>query len=110
MGVILEAELQLTDNLLLKKVTTQISVPQYPQIFANNLEGTALHYGRCSFVKNKTFLQECFSTNFYDSDPTRVVSELTPERNIRRNALVFNASRSSQLGKSIRWKLQKMQE
>lgn len=108
LGVILEVELELTDNLPLKKVTTQVSVSKYPEIFANNLDGTALHYGRCSFVKNQTFLEECFSTSFYESESSNVVSTLTPEKNIRRNALVFNASRSSNLGKSIRWKLQKM--
>lgn len=107
LGVILEAEIELTENLRLNKTTIEVTAKEYSGMVENNADGMSLHYGRCSFVKDDTFLRECYSTNFYESAPARVVSNLRPEKNIRRNSLLLRASRESNLGKLARWKLQK---
>jgi len=64
-----------------------------------------LHYGRCSILPGKSFLTECYSTNLSSAGDRRIVSDLKPENNIKRNALIFGASRKSDLGKATRWKL-----
>ena len=107
LGVILEAEIELTDNLPLSKSTRPIAVEDYSASLAREAGKKALHYGRCSFVKDDTFLRECYSTDFYESATGPVVSELSPEKNIERNSLIFRASRESNLGKLARWSLQK---
>lgn len=106
LGVILEAEIELTENLPLKKLTAKVSIQEYVQTIKKNVDDIALHYGRCSFVPGKLFLTECYSTNFFESDAKPVESELKPEKNIKRNALAFGASRKSNFGKAARWKLQ----
>jgi len=107
LGVILEAELELTDNLPLTKTTAPVDMADYPELIRQSANGVALHYGRCSFVKNLTFLRECYSTNYHETSQDSVVSVLIPEKNIRRNALVFASSRTSDYGKRMRWWAQK---
>jgi len=107
LGVILEAEIELTENMRLEKETNKVTVNEYAIELRNNTNELSLHYGRCSFVPGKTFLTECYSTNLMASESTHTISDLKPERNIKRDALVFGASRKSDLGKAARWKLQK---
>lgn len=107
LGVILEAEIQLTDNTELIKSTYEVSVDKYAQDIAGKAENLSLHFGRCSFVQNESFLSECYSTNYQNITTTNVVSKLEPEKNVKRNAFIFSRSRQSNLGKKIRWRLQK---
>ena len=72
LGVILEAEIELTDNLPLKKVTNKFSVQEYACALRDQADELSLHYGRCSFVPGKTFLTECYSTNFRASEEKRI--------------------------------------
>ncbi len=108
LGVILEAEIELTDNAPLVKTTDKTSIKGYAQVASNLADDLSLHYGRCSFVPGKAFLKECYSTNFTKIDNGYTVSKLEPERNIKRNSLIFGASRKSYLGKVGRWALQKL--
>jgi len=107
LGVILEAEIELTDNLPLEKITKEVKAQDYTSLFESEVETMSLHYGRCSFVKGKSFLRECYSTSFYETALNSLVSKLEPEKNIKRNALIFNASRKNEFGKVVRWNLQK---
>jgi len=107
LGVILEAEIELTDNQSLEKVTRKVSVQEYADALMYQAHELSLHYGRCSFVPGRSFLTECYSTNLKTNDLERTVSDLKPEQNIKRNSLLFSASRVSDLGKATRWKLQK---
>ena len=107
LGVIIEAEIELTDNLLLEKETNKVSVSEYADALIKQTDELPLHYGRCSILPGKSFLTECYSTNLSSAGDRRIVSDLKPENNIKRNALIFGASRKSDLGKATRWKLQK---
>jgi FAD/FMN-containing dehydrogenase len=107
LGVIIEAEIELTDNLSLKKETNKISVNEYADELQDQAAELSLHYGRCSFVPGKSFLNECYSTDFSSDGIRRTVSNLEPETNIKLNTLIFGASRKSDLGKATRWELQK---
>ena len=107
LGVIVEAELELTDNIPLLKTTRRVTVEEYANTLSHSIGDLSLHYGRCSFVPNDSFLKECYSIDLKAKDSNRVVSNLAPEQNIKRNALIFAASRNSDLGKMVRWELQK---
>lgn len=107
LGVILEVEIELTENLPLEKETLASSVDAYAEALQHNADKLSLHYGRCSFVPGKSFLTECYSTNFIASAAGHAISDLKPEKNIVRNTFIFGVSRKSNLGKAIRWKLQK---
>ena len=107
LGVIVSAEIELTDNLPLEKTTRKIDIQNYAVELQNVVNDLSLHYGRCSFVPGKSFLTECYSTNFSEISNNRIISKLEPERNIKRNTLVFDASRNGDLGKMTRWNLQK---
>ena len=107
LGVILEAEIELTENLPLVKETNRVSIQKYANLLHYQVDKLSLHYGRCSFVPGKSFLTECYSTNFKARDTTRAISDLKPEMNVELNSLVFGASRKSDIGKLTRWELQK---
>ncbi len=107
LGVILEAEIELTDNAQLVKATSRVSIREYAKTLEHMAGDLSLHYARCSFVPGGTFLKECYSTNLNENERKFVVSKLEPEKNIKRNTLIFGSSRKSDLGKAIRWKLQK---
>lgn len=107
LGVILEAEIQLTENTELIKSTYKIPINLYAQDISAKAKDLSLHFGRCSFVQNDSFLKECYSTNFQNHMATSITSQLEPEKNIKRNAFIFARSRHSDLGKKIRWRLQK---
>jgi hypothetical protein len=106
-GVILEAEIELTDNVRLTKITNRTDYKDYSKSLVPEIDKMALHYGRCSIVKDETFLRECYSSNFYVADSSPIESSLVAEENVWLNAMFFAFSRSSNFGKSLRWKLQK---
>lgn len=107
LGVILEAEIELTDNLRLEKATQKTSVNKYVDMLQQQTGELSLHYGRCSFVPGNSFLTECYASNLSLVGASRTVSMLEPEKHIMRNAWVFAASRKSDIGKAFRWRLQK---
>ena len=107
LGVILEAEIELTKNLPLIKNTKQIDIKNYAKALKKEANELALHYVRCSFVKGKNYLRECYATNFKEMDGDSVVSQLIPEKDVKRNKTLFDLSRKSHLGKEARWSLQK---
>ena len=107
LGIILEAEIELTENLELIKSTVRTDYADYAAALTGNLDRLSLHFGRCSFIKDETFLRECYSINFHAADSTPVSPPLKKERRILFNSLFFNFSRNSSIGKKIRWSLQK---
>ncbi|MBU2706802.1 FAD-binding oxidoreductase [Zooshikella marina] len=109
LAVVLEAELSLTHNTLLEKSVTQIDYSAYWPLLQKTLNDNniALHYGRCSFVKGKTFLKECYAINYALTNNAPMTNELNHEKNITRNKYLFDLSRHSSSGKKLRWHLQK---
>ncbi|MGI0115228.1 FAD-binding protein [Zooshikella sp. RANM57] len=109
LAVILEVELSLTTNILLEKTVTAVDYsaywPHLEQLLQHN--NIALHYGRCSFVKGKNFLKECYSINYILKNNFPLSEKLNNEKHIIRNKYLFDLSRHSPTGKKLRWHLQK---
>ncbi|WP_018690928.1 FAD-binding oxidoreductase [Algicola sagamiensis] len=108
LGIILEAKIALTDNVLLKKTVHAVKYDEYWQQLKQDLaKGLSLHFGRCSFVQGKHFLDDCFQINYTVADAKRYTNPLHQESHIQRNRTFFHFSRQSNLGKHLRWSLQK---
>ncbi len=107
LGVILEVEIELTDNLLVIKSTTQTDYADYVSALLSRLDDLALHYGRCSIVRDESFLRECYSIDFHTAADVPVNLALNNETSIWLNSRIFNYSRHSDQGKRLRWWLQK---
>ena len=90
LGVILEAEIELTDNLPLEKQTYKVSINEYASMLQNQSQELSLHYGRCSYVPGKAFLTECYSTSLRSVGINPAISNLKPEQNIKRNISLTN--------------------
>lgn len=106
LGVILEAKLQLVDNLMLEKTVTAVDYQSYIAHLKDSADTLALHYGRCSIARNQDFLEECFSIDYVPTDAPASNAALQEEQHITRNAILFDLSRSSPYGKALRWQLQ----
>ena len=109
-GVILEAEIQLTTNEILQKVTDSVSYTEYPNHLRQKvIRKTAvhLHYGRLSIVPGDGFLREGYATRYISTGgvPDREI-KLVQEKWIKRNRYFFGISRKYEWGKKFRWKIQ----
>ncbi|HEY7884283.1 MAG TPA: FAD-binding oxidoreductase [Cellvibrionaceae bacterium] len=107
LGVVLEAEIELTDNLLLEKSTIPITAGSYGSHLVRGAEGLALHYSRCAIAKGPGFLKDCYAIDFYEAGKPGMIGELGEEKFVKRNAFLFGMSRKSNFGKYTRWWLQK---
>ena len=61
MGIILEAEIQLTTNQLLQKITDAVAYTEYADYLRQKVIAKPkvhLHYGRLSVAAGKSFLKE----------------------------------------------------
>lgn len=106
-GVILEVELRVIDDKMLVKSTRHVDYDSYISDLKANAHDIELHYGRCSFVKGDDFLKECYAIDYHPAENVPDNFELMDEKNIWRNTFLFNLSRDSNLGKDLRWYLQK---
>jgi decaprenylphospho-beta-D-ribofuranose 2-oxidase len=114
-GVILEVELQLTENVLYEEKTEFMNYKEYASYFQDNIMGQpsiGLHIARLS-VAPKSFLTEMYATTYLETEQTRNSSledyvELQAEEYILRNKLIFGLSRKYDWGKNRLWELQKV--
>ena len=110
-GVILDAEIQLTTNQILQKVTDSVSYTEYPNHLRQKVirkTEVHLHYGRLSIVPGDGFLREGYATRYISTSrgPDRKI-KLVQEKWIKRNRYFFGISRKHEWGKKFRWKIQK---
>lgn len=109
-GVILDVDLKLTENVKYTKSDKLISVSEYTDYFAKNVNGnskTGLQFGWPS-IRQKDFLDKIlFTTYERDSDAT-VTEPLLEEENMKRNSDMWVKSKKSETWKAIRWNLQEM--
>ena len=96
-GVILEAEIQLTTNQILQKVTDSVSYAEYPNHLRQKVIGKKevhLHYGRLSIAPGDGFLREGYATRYISTGgvPDRKI-KLVQEKWIKRNRYFFGISR-----------------
>jgi len=113
-GVILDVDLELTDNLVYEKETTLMDYSEYPDFFENNVRNNkniGLHFARLSIVPDETFLRETYATNYKTTNNyIDGIFELQEEQNIARDKFFFGLSRKYDWGKELRWYLQKKLE
>lgn len=110
-GVILDVDLELTENTIYQKETTLLDYKNYPDFFEKHVKGkqeVGLHFGRLSIAPGKQFLKETYVTNYKEiKNISPNIIELQTEKNIKRNKFFFELSRRYQWGKNLRWYLQK---
>ncbi|MFT4977921.1 MAG: decaprenylphospho-beta-D-ribofuranose 2-oxidase [Myxococcota bacterium] len=109
-GVILEAELQLTDNRVLAKEARMMDYTEFPAFFEEHIRDSPvrLFIARPS-IASSTLLRETAVTTWSVTDEplTDTLRPLGQEENILRDRLLFGDSRRSSGGKERRWALQK---
>jgi decaprenylphospho-beta-D-ribofuranose 2-oxidase len=113
-GVILDVELQLTDDVVYEVEHDWMDYKAYPVYFKNEVLGNAqthLHIARLSTAPS-SFLTEMYASNFTQVKDTPAFNlkdkELIEEENIQRNKMIFGLARSSDWGKERLWDLQKI--
>ena len=108
-GVVLDVDLQLTDNAVYEKHQDSVEYRDYPRYFEQHVRGhpeIGLHYAWAS-VRRKDFLQHFAAFSFVRTDQRPPgVFNLQHETHIWRNQIGLAMSRRSKLGKDFRWYLQ----
>lgn len=109
-GVILDVELELTDDAVFEKQTILMDYAEYPNYFEANIKDNpdvGLHFGRLSIAPD-TLLRDAYAVTYTKTDkrPKGVV-ELSKERNVRRDKFFFGLSRNWDWAKTFRWNSQK---
>ncbi len=109
-GVILDVDLELTENVAYEKHTELMEYTEYPEFFLDNVRNkkdVGLHFARLSIVKDDLFLRETYVTTYYKTDNSSIDWNLKSENNIFRDKFFYGLSRKYDWGKELRWKLQK---
>ncbi len=109
-GIILEATLQLTDNMVLEKTARLMDYTEFPAYFTEHIKDSdvALFIARPSIAPS-SLLRETVVTTWTRTEtvPEGALLTLGEEENVARDRLVFGDSRRSDGGKERRWALQK---
>lgn len=110
-GVILDVDIELTDDVLYKAKNEWIDYKDYPEYFKENVMGNSaieMHNSRISVAPNH-FLTEMYVTNYYNTDERKLsdYSDLQSEKYVRRNKFAFGLSRNFNWGKNFVWYVQK---
>lgn len=109
-GVILDVELELTDNAVYEKRTVVMDVAEYPAWLRTRVLGrpdVGLHFGRLSIVPGAFFLRETYAVDYRAVAPRPdSVVPLEEESGVALYRLTFGLSRGSDRGKAVRWSLQ----
>ena len=112
-GIIIDVTIQLTDNPVLRKESHIIDYTEFPLFFRKNIlcdPNTELFIARPS-VAPSSLLRETIVTvwkmNETQESRDEKIFALLQEKNVFRDKFFFDWSRRSNLGKEIRWYLQK---
>ena len=110
-GVILDADLELTNDVAYERNSIVMDYKEYPPFFQRNILNNrlvGLHSAKLS-IAPESFLTELVATSYIKTDQKvdQDIFTLQQEENILRNKLFFGASRKTGVGKSARWLLEK---
>ncbi|MEK6890120.1 MAG: FAD-binding oxidoreductase [Nanoarchaeota archaeon] len=108
-GVILDADIQLTDNTIYRTRTTRMNYTDFPDYFENHIkknESIELMLVRPSISPGNLF-EEFTVLTWEKTDETSDIFILTEEKNVARDKFLFGLSRKYDWGKDLRWFLQK---
>lgn len=109
-GVILEVDIELTDDVVYHASNQWIDYRDYPTYFKSEVLANPdieMHNSRISIAPNH-FLTEMYVTNYYRKDEKlENFNELLDEKYVRRNKFAFGLSRHFDWGKNFVWYVQK---
>ncbi|MEK3890176.1 FAD-binding oxidoreductase [Bacillus sp. FSL K6-3431] len=109
-GVILDVDIELTDDVVYKANNEWIDYKEYPTYFKNEIlanQNIEMHNSRISVAPNH-FLTEMYVTNYYREDKDlNEFNDLLNETYVRRNKFAFGLSRHFDWGKNFVWYVQK---
>ncbi|WP_163102491.1 FAD-binding protein [Peribacillus alkalitolerans] len=113
-GVILDVDLQLTDDELYRLEYQNVSYEKYPSHILHLLETKdyKMHIARLSTAKS-SFLKEMYtmdykSINESNGETLQDYSDLKNEKNVARNKFLFGLSRHSEWGRERIWDVQSL--
>ncbi len=109
-GIILDATIQLTDDVVLEKRAAIMDYKEFPAYFADNIQtdSTATLMLVRPSIAQENFLQELIVTTWHTTTRTAdAIHALGLERNVLRDKFFFGLSRSFDWAKDLRWSLQK---
>ncbi len=111
LGVVLDVDIQLVDNVKLKTKTQYLNYQRYPSLLKSilNRDDIKLHIARLSIAPGWGFLKRMYAVNYvsqglYQHSPALI----NPRKQSRRVEKIFNLSRRSKLAKGLRWSMEKM--
>nr|WP_262370877.1 FAD-binding oxidoreductase [Rossellomorea vietnamensis] len=111
-GVILDVELQLTEDELYELKTTELSYEEYSDFFLEEVKGkedVKMHLARISTAPD-TFLEDMYITDYIHSDSQNLLKEhksLKDEEGTFISKFMLGLSRKFDWGKSLFWDIQK---
>lgn len=110
-GIVLDADIRLTDDEEYVEQTTSLTVEQFPNYFTQNVKNNleiGLTFARISTAPS-SFLQEMYVTVYKKTNMplSNKKHELKEEQNIERNKFLFGLLRKFNWGKDFSWSLQK---
>lgn len=111
-GVILDATIQLTDDVVLERRATVMDYADFPAYFEKNIKNNpevVLMLARPSIATGDAFLREMTVTTWDKTDQAGEpgIFDLGEEKNVLRDKFFFGLSRSYDMAKDLRWYLQK---
>lgn len=110
-GIILDADIQLTDNEIYRTSTKSVNYKEFPDYFATHIknnESIALMLVRPSIDPNSLFEDLTIFTWGKTNQPLNsTLMLLTKEEHVIRDKFIFGLSRKYDWGKELRWYLQK---
>ncbi|RIW29268.1 FAD-binding oxidoreductase [Bacillus salacetis] len=110
-GVILDAEIQLTDDELYSMKTTKLPYDQYSEFFKKEVRGNQdvkMHLARISTAPD-TFLKDMYITDYVqteDQEAFKEYSELKGEEGTFVSKFMLGVSRKTDWGKNLFWDMQ----
>ncbi len=106
-GIILDVDLELTDNVVYESRVEFMNYQEYLDYFLRNVSGDpdiGLHFARLS-IAPETLLQDAYAVEYLKTDKQPETYELQDEEHVLRDKLLFDLSREG--AKELRWELQK---
>jgi decaprenylphospho-beta-D-ribofuranose 2-oxidase len=109
-GIILDVELELTENEIYEQRSVVMDYKTFPEYFQNHIKNNpniSMMLVRPS-IASKTFLRELVVVTWNKTDRTKKdIYTLTNEENVLRDKILFGLSRQYSWAKDFRWYLQK---
>ena len=109
-GVILDVDIELTNNDIYEQKSVVMDYKDFPEYFQKNIKGNSeveMMLVRPS-ITTDTFLYELVVVTWSKTDKTRDdIYTLTEEKNVFRDKFFFGLSRKYNWAKNLRWSLQK---